>query len=278
MPCRANYTEIKHLRLPVIGNFDNVNPADYDPAVVRLHMYAYYNIGRFLYFWFDKKNWIPKKVIHHYNWEWAHLAIPLHQAVEAKRVFFRVRDNALASFMTGLQEVIELWLCTYCGVKYQDQMATAAGNLAPNLPPICIMSTLLLRGPGEVPDEEDQFEPPVDARDRVHNRFLPFFLAFVGRLKCVKYNLLESWDRDNVEGNPPVPLFASLTMVVKKLALRMLIYPEVAIEPFANAGIGGGRANYFLDLDMDERSDQVYGQPVGVDGAADAAWDGALSW
>ncbi|KAF8451391.1 hypothetical protein BGX38DRAFT_1183101 [Terfezia claveryi] len=303
MPRRANYTEIERLRLPVIGKFGHVNPADYDPAVVRLHMYEYYNIGRFLYFRFDEKNWIPKKAIHHYNQEWAHLAIPLHQAVEAKRVFFRVRDNTLASFMTGLREVIELWLSTFSGVKYQDQyrhqrrsqlnqvrMATAAGNLAPNLPPICII---------------------------VHNRFLPFFLAFVGRPKCVRHvwrynlqfvheDLLESWDRDNVEGNPPVPLFAGLTMVVKKLAPKMLIHvlenrrqqwatsglhnelatttdltmdkPEVAMEPFANAGMGGVRANYFPDLDMDERSDRVRGQPVGVDGAADAAWDGALSW
>ncbi|KAF8433300.1 hypothetical protein BGX38DRAFT_1223200 [Terfezia claveryi] len=247
----ANYTEIERLRLPVIGNFGNVNPADYDPAVVRLHMYEYYNIGRFLYF----------------------------------------QDNTLASFMTGLREVIELWLRTYSSVKYQDQyrhqrgsqldqvrMATAAGNLAPNLPPICIMSTFLLRGPREVPDEEDQFEPPIDAGNRVHNQFLPFFLAFVGRPKCVKHDLLESWDRDNVEGNPPVPLFAGLTMVVKKLAPKMLIHPEVAMEPFANGGMGGVRANYFPDLDMDERSDRVCGQPVEVDGAADAAWDRALSW
>ncbi|KAF8441825.1 hypothetical protein BGX38DRAFT_1203680 [Terfezia claveryi] len=319
MPRRANYTEIERLRLPVIGKFGHVNPADYDLAVVRLHMYEYYNISQFLYFRFDEKNWILKKAIHHYNQEWAYLAIPLHQAIEAKWVFFRVRDNTLASFMTGLREVIELWLSTFSGVKYQDQyrhqrrsqldqvrMATAAGNLAPNLLPICIMSTFLLRGPGEVSDEEDQFEPPVDAGDRVHNRFLPFFLAFRYNLQFVHEDILESWDQDNMEGNPPVPLFAGLTMVVKKLAPKMLIYvlencrqqwatsglhnelatttdltmdkPEAAIEPFANTGMGGVRANYFSDLDMDERSDRVCGQPVRVDGAADAAWDGALSW
>ncbi|KAF8434019.1 hypothetical protein BGX38DRAFT_1221143 [Terfezia claveryi] len=237
-PPRQLY-EIERLRLPVIGKFGHVNPADYDPAVVRLHMYEYYDIGRFLYFRFDEKNWIPKKAIYHYNQEWAHLAIPLHQAIEAKRVF------------------------------------------------------------------SEQFELPVDAGDRVHNWFLPFFLAFVRRPKCVRHvwrynlqfmheDLLESWDWDNVEGNPPVPLFAGLTMVVKKLAPKMLIHilenrrqqwatsglhnelatttdltmdkPEVAMEPFANVGMGGVRANYFPNLDIDEY------------GVADAAWDGALSW
>ncbi|KAF8433849.1 hypothetical protein BGX38DRAFT_1221702 [Terfezia claveryi] len=278
MPCRANYTEIERLRLPVIGKFGHVNPADYDPAVVRLHMYEYYNIGQFLYFRFDEKNWIPKKAIHHYNQEWAHLAIPLHKP-----------DNTLASFMTDLREVIELWLYTFSGLD-QVRMATAAGNLAPNLPPICIMSTLLLRGTGEVPDEEDQFELPVDAGDRVHNRFLPFFLAF-------RYNL----QRESTS-----PTICRLTMVVKKLATKMLIHvlenhrqqwatsglynelattidlimdkPEVTMEPFANTGMGGVRANYFPDLDMDEHSDRVRSQPVGVDRAAHAAWDGALSW
>ncbi|RPB18302.1 hypothetical protein L211DRAFT_124634 [Terfezia boudieri ATCC MYA-4762] len=168
MPRRANYENIPRLRLPIIGNFGNVNPGDYDPAVVRLHMYQYYNTGQFLYFRFDEKNWIAKKAIHHYNREWAHLAIPLHQAPEAKRIFFQIRDYTMSSFMTGLKEVIELWLRTFSGVKYQDQYiyhrgvqrqqvrtAIAAGNLAPNLPPICIAETLMPRGPGIVLDIAD---------------------------------------------------------------------------------------------------------------------------
>ncbi|KAF8457019.1 hypothetical protein BGX38DRAFT_1161604 [Terfezia claveryi] len=264
MPHCANYTEIERLRLPVIGKFGHVNPADYDPAI-----------------------------------EWAHLAILLYQAVEAKWVFLRVRDNTLASFMTGLREVIELWLRTFSGIKYQDQyrhqqgsqldqvrMATAAGNLAPNLLPICIMSTLLLRSPGEIRDEEDQFETPMDAGDRVHNWFLLFFLAFRYNLLFVYKDLLESWDRGNVEENPPVPLFAGLTIwatsgLHNELATTTdltMDKPEVAMKPFTNAGMGGVRANYFPDLDMDERSDRVHGQLVGVDGATNAAWDRALSW
>ncbi|RPB18303.1 hypothetical protein L211DRAFT_124630 [Terfezia boudieri ATCC MYA-4762] len=54
--------------------------------------------------------------------------------------------------------------------------------------------------------------------------------------------------------------------------------PEVAMEPFANAGMAGVRANNFPELDIDEWANRVHGKPVGIDGAADAAWDGAVSW
>ncbi|KAF8439667.1 hypothetical protein BGX38DRAFT_867829 [Terfezia claveryi] len=236
----------------------------------------------------------------------------------------------MSSFMTGLQDVINMWLRTYSGVKYQDQymhrraaqhaaVAAAAdgGNLAPSLPAICISRTLFPRGPGIIPDIEDQVDAPKDASDQVHNRFLPFFFAYVTRPKCVqhvwRYNLkfvdqdlLASWDRMHVQGNPPVPLFSGLTAVVKALASKMLIHvlenrrqqwavsglpsafaktapltfdqPDVAMEPFTNAGMGGVKAYNSSGLDVNEREDRVQGEPVGIDGVADDAWDGANSW
>jgi hypothetical protein len=312
-------------------------------------MYEYYNIGRFLYFRFDEKNWIPKKALHHYNREWAHLAIAIHQGPEAKRIFFRVRDNTMSSFMTGLREVINLWLYTYSGVRYQDQYmhrrqtqraqvaaalgalgALSAGNLAPNLPPICIKKTKFPRGPGIVPDRPARSanannnaandnpvdQTPVD-QTPVNNRFLPFFLAFVTRPKCVRhvwrYNLqfvsddiLGTWNKDHVEGDPAVPLFQGLTTVVCKMAPKMLIHvlenrrqqwavsglpnafartsactmshPDVPMEAFAPAGMGGVRANIFPELAVDEDEDRVIGEPRGLDGAPDPEWDGALCW
>ena len=116
MPRHSSYIDIARLRLPMVGNFGNINHGDYDPAVVRLHMYEYYHIGRFLYFRFDERNWIPKKALHYYNREWEHLAIPIHQSSEAKRIFFRARGNTRSSFLTGLRNVINLWLNTYSEV------------------------------------------------------------------------------------------------------------------------------------------------------------------
>ena len=110
MPRRANYTNIPLIALPVVAQFGNVNPAEYDGVLTNLQCYEYYQIGRFLYFRFDDQNWIPKTALGHYNREWVRLQVGIHDGNPAKRILFQVRDNRMSNFMTGLAEIVNLWL------------------------------------------------------------------------------------------------------------------------------------------------------------------------
>jgi len=62
---------------------DPRNP-NYDTGIPHLQLYEYWNLGRFLYFQFDERNWIPKKALNQYNREWSQHQLGLHQAREAK--------------------------------------------------------------------------------------------------------------------------------------------------------------------------------------------------
>ena len=256
MPRRANYTNIPRIALPVVGAFGNYNPAEYDEVLTNLQCYEYYQIGQFLYFRFDDKNWIPKKATGHYNREWVRLQIGIHDVNPVKRIFFQVRDNTMSNFMSGLAEVVTLWLDgTESGANYRAQyvrrrrrQATARQDartnnqyIAPDDPPICIASTRYPRGSGEIPNPALQRPgvagPPGGPADALlHlNRYLPFFLACVRRPRYVKhiwrYNLQfvsevlrDTWHSQAQEGHPPVPLFAALRDVVEVIAPKMLIH------------------------------------------------------
>jgi hypothetical protein len=54
--------------------------------------------------------------------------------------------------------------------------------------------------------------------------------------------------------------------------------PNVPMEAFINAGMGGVRANHWNDLLVDEGADAVAGKAVDLGDDEDAAWSGRRSW
>ena len=256
MPRRANYTNIPRIALPVVVQFGNGNPAEYDGVLPNLQCYEYNQIGRFLYFRFDDKNWIPKKALGHYNREWVRLQLGIHDGNPAKRIFFQVRDNTMSNFVTGLAEVVNLWLDgTESGANYRAQyirrrrqQVTARNNartnntyIAPEDPAIGIATTRFPRGLGFIPNAAQQrpgIAGPAAGPPDVQlflDRYLPFFTAFVRRpryvkhiwrynLQCVSEGFRDTWNSQAEDGHPAVPLFAALRDVVEVLAPKMLIH------------------------------------------------------
>jgi len=66
MPRHANFQNVQGLDLPIVADFGN--PA-YDASTSHLQAYEAWNLGRFLYFRFHERNWIPKKALGKYNRE-----------------------------------------------------------------------------------------------------------------------------------------------------------------------------------------------------------------
>ena len=102
-----------------------------------------------------------------YNRAWARLHVGAHLAPEAKGVFFRLRDNTLSNFMTGLRDVIVCWFRTNSGIKYQEMYAArraaqgratttyiAAGLLPPDQPEIMINTTRFQSHPPIMPGRQ----------------------------------------------------------------------------------------------------------------------------
>jgi hypothetical protein len=227
MPRHASFYDIGRLDIPTVVDFGNPR---FDPGIPHLQLYEQWNLGRFLYFRFDERNWLPKKAIAQYNREWPHHQLGAHLAIEAKRIFMRVRDNTQQNFFLGLADVVTSWLdATNSGQLFRQQYTTrrrrhdralaqaVANNTARPTLEINIAKTRFPRGPGRVPNAEDQERgivdhgpnpPPAPAdnqdnnqdnnregtaspqndRPRLYlNRFLPFFNDYVTRPKCVKH-------------------------------------------------------------------------------------------
>jgi hypothetical protein len=150
MPRHASFQDVRAQILPIIVDVGNPN---YDPGVPHLQLYEYWNIGRFLWFRFDERNWIPKKALTQYNREWPHHQLGLHQATEARRVFFRVRDTTQQNFFQGLADVVNTWLSeTRSGENYRVQYGNRRHANPPPVLPIDIATTRYPRGPGRVPN------------------------------------------------------------------------------------------------------------------------------
>src|SRR5437868_104658 len=167
MPRHASFTNIPRLVLPVVVDIGNPN---YDPGVPHLQLYEYWNVGRFLYFRFDERNWIPKRALTQYNREWPHHQVGLHQATEARRIFFWVRDNTQQNFFQGLSDIVSAWLNdTISGQHYRLQYssrrraydqsvarARASNHIPPPRMELNIATTRFPRGPGTIPNEDHQ--------------------------------------------------------------------------------------------------------------------------
>lgn len=224
MPRHASYLDIGQLHIPQINDFGN---PQFDATIPHLQLYETWNVGRFLYFRFDERNWLPKKAIAHYNREWPHYQLGPHLVNEAKRKFLHIRDNTQQNFFLGLASVVTSWLdATRSGKLYRQQysarrerydeaVAQAAANNTRDPPEfdLDIATSRFPRGPGRVPNDDDQDDgildpnlpatpPPFPAeeneganpppspphRQRLYlNRFLPFFSSYVKRPKCVKH-------------------------------------------------------------------------------------------
>ena len=102
----ANYTYMPLMALPAVAQFSNVNLAGSDPVLTNLRCYAYYQIGRFLYFRFDDQHWITKQALGPYNRQWVRPQLGIHDAHPVKLIIFQLRDNTMLNLMTGLAEVV----------------------------------------------------------------------------------------------------------------------------------------------------------------------------
>jgi len=217
MPRHGSFQDVPRLVLPVIVDFGNPN---YKAGISHLQLFESCNLGRFLYFRFNERNWIPKKALNQYNREWTHHQLVLHQARDTKWIFFRIRDSTQQNFLQGLADIINVWLSdTISGQYYRlqysnrrriyDQAVAQAMHrheLPPRTPNISIATTRFHRGPSRVPNRMHQAlgipdptynnaaapAPGADEEENERpllflNRYLPFFNAFVRRPVCVKH-------------------------------------------------------------------------------------------
>jgi len=225
MPRHGSFQDVPNLVLPVIVEFGNPN---YEAGISHLPLFESWNLGRFFYFRFDERNWIPKKALNQYNWERTHHQLALYQPHDAKSIFFQLRDSIQQNFLQDIADIINVWLLDtisargqYYRLQYSNRRRTYDQAVAqavyrhkiPTCPPnINIATTRFHKGPDRVPNRmhqalgipdptyNDTAVPAPVASEKEDegpllflNRYLPFFNVFGRRPVCMKsawrYNL-----------------------------------------------------------------------------------------
>jgi hypothetical protein len=118
----AVYKGIAPLLLPRLVNFGiNINPVHFGvPSII---VYEFYLILRFLWFRFDQTNWNAYIATKHFFYElpsWNLELQTMSQRRKMKSIYFKVRDLVVNNFLSGLKDIIDLWLDqTLSGARFR---------------------------------------------------------------------------------------------------------------------------------------------------------------